>query len=329
MTVRGVDRSNRLAVGALGYSAPMNPLLFSRLAPRGFQRAAARQIPWVTRAVDAPGVEFRTFESKAAKATVSFHVFKPEIFDKEKERRFPVLFWLHGTSGGLPGIAPLSRFLGDAMRDGKIPPMLIVFPNGRFASMWCDSKDGKVPVETVVVKELVPLIDTLYRTAGKREGRLVEGFSMGGYGAARLGLKYPDVFAAVSILAGGPLDLDLQGPRARADPEGRDEILAMTFGGDIDFFKRQSPITIASKQARRVRGKLIIRQAVGTRDFTAEQNRAFSEHLKKLRIEHTFAEVPGVSHDTLGLLRGLGDANFDFYKKVFPATEGRPAGPTA
>ncbi len=297
----------------------MEALLFRRNSARALQRAEARQIPWVTRAVDAPGVEFLTFESKAAQATVSFHVFKPEIVDKETERRFPVLFWLHGTSGGLPGIAPLSRFLGDAMRAGKIPPMWVVFPNGRFASMWCDSKDGKVPMETVVVKELVPLIDRMYRTTGKREGRMVEGFSMGGYGAARLGLKYPDVFAAVSILAGGPLDLDLQGPRARADPDGRDEILGMTFGGDIDYFKRQSPITIASKQARKVRGKLVIRQAVGTRDFTADQNRAFSEHLKKLRIDHTFTEVTGVGHDTLALLSGLGDANFDFYKKVFSA----------
>lgn len=311
----------------------MEALLFRRnsplLARRALQRAAARQIPWVSRKVEAPEVEFRTFESKAAKATVSFHVFKPEIVDRETERRFPVLFWLHGTSGGLPGIAPLSQFLGDAMRDGKIPPMLVVFPNGRFASMWCNSKDGNVPMETVVVKELVPLIDRLYRTTGKREGRIVEGFSMGGYGAARLGLKYPDVFAAVSILAGGPLDLELQGPRARADPDGRDEILGMTFGGDIDYFKAQSPITIASKQARKVRGKLTIRQAVGTRDFTADQNRAFSEHLKKLRIDHTFTEVPGVGHDTLALLKGLGDSNFDFYKKVFSATEGRPVGSTA
>jgi len=308
----------------------MEALLIRRnsplLARRALQRAAARQIPWVTRAVDAPGVEFRTFESKAAKATVSFHVFKPEIVDKETDRRLPVLFWLHGTSGGLPGIAPLSRFLGDAIRDGKIPPMLVVFPNGRFASMWCDSKDGSVPMETVVIKELVPLIDKQYRTIGKREGRMVEGFSMGGYGAARLGLKFPDVFAAVSILAGGPLDLDLQGPRAQADPAGRDEILEMTFGGDIDYFKKQSPLTIASKQARKVRGKLTIRQAVGTRDFTAENNRAFSELLKKLRIDHTFTEVSGVGHDTMALLNGLGDSNFEFYKKVFAASGERPAG---
>ena len=89
---------------------------------------------WVTPAVTAPRVEFRTFDSKAAKTKVSFHIFTPEVYDSDKEGRFPVLYWLHGTGGGLSGIAPLSAFFGRAMRDGKIPPMLIVFPNGFAAS---------------------------------------------------------------------------------------------------------------------------------------------------------------------------------------------------
>ncbi|MFM7321659.1 MAG: alpha/beta hydrolase [Armatimonadota bacterium] len=284
---------------------------------RGPQRSVRDRIPWVTRPVEAPGVEFRTFESKAAKARVSFHVFTPERVAKDNEGRYPVLYWLHGTSGGLPGIAPLARLFGDKIGAGRIPPMRIVFPNGRFASMWCDSKDGKVPMETVVVKELVPHVDEAFRTVARREGRLVEGFSMGGYGAARLGLRFPDVFGAASILAGGPLDLELDGPRAIANPEGREEILEATFGGDMDYFRKQSPITIASRQAGKVRGKLLLRQAVGSRDFTADLNRKFSEHLKRLRIEHTFTEVPGVGHDTMALLTGLGDANETFYKQAF------------
>ena len=137
----------------------------------------------------APRVEFHTFDSAAAKAKVSYHLYTPEAYDTEKEQRFPVLYWLHGTGGGRAGIAPLSAFFDRAIREGKIPPMLIVFPNGLATSMWCDSKDGSVPMETVVVKELVPHVDATFRTVAAREGRLIEGFSMGGYGAARLGLQ--------------------------------------------------------------------------------------------------------------------------------------------
>ena len=277
----------------------------------------ASKIDWTLPPMTAPGIQHHTFQSAAAKAEVSFHLYRPAVHDTDKERRFPVLYWLHGTGGGRAGIAPVSAFFDQAIRDGKIPPMLIVFPNGLATSMWCDSKDGKVPMETVVVKELIPHIDATFRTIAKREGRLIEGFSMGGYGAARLGLKYPDVFAGFSCLAGGPLDLDLAGPRATGNPEERERLFQGTFGGDLDYFRAQSPLTLATQHADAVRGKLRIRIAAGLRDNTGPLNRAFSDRLTELQIEHTFTKVPGVGHDTLALLRGLGEANWLFYRDVF------------
>jgi enterochelin esterase-like enzyme len=277
-------------------------------------RTSAAPPAWVTPAVTAPRVQFRTFESLAAKTKVSYHVYTPAVYDEEPERRFPVLYWLHGTGGGLAGIAPLSAFFDRAMREGKVPPMLVVFPNGLAASMWCDSRDGSVPMETIVVQELLPHLDATFRTLAKREARILEGFSMGGYGAARLGLKYPEIFGAVSILAGGPLDLEFRGPRAAANPAERERILQDTFGGDVAHFKAQSPLTIAERNAAAIRGRSRVRQAVGSRDFTVELNRAFSAHLQQINIEHTFTEVPGVGHDTLALLRGLGERNWEFYR---------------
>jgi enterochelin esterase-like enzyme len=276
-------------------------------------RATAEAPTWVTPAAIAPRVQFRTFDSVAAKTKVSYHLYTPAAYDEEPERRFPVLYWLHGTGGGRAGIAPLSAFFDRAIREGKVPPMLIVFPNGLAASMWCDSRDGSVPMETIVVQELLPHIDATLRTVAKREARILEGFSMGGYGAARLGLKYPDIFGTVSILAGGPLDLEFRGPRTAANPAERARILQGTFG-DLAHFKAQSPLTIAERNAAVLRGKSRVRQAVGSRDFTAELNRAFSAHLQQLNIEHTFTEVSGVGHDTLALLRALGERNWEFYR---------------
>jgi enterochelin esterase-like enzyme len=269
---------------------------------------------WVSPAMRANRVEQRTFESAAAKTKVSYHIYTPEIYDKDKDRRFPVLYWLHGSGGGLAGIKPLSEFFDEAIRKEKIPPMLIVFPNGMASSMWCDSKEGKVPMEQVFIKELLPKVDRDFRTIAKREGRLIEGFSMGGYGAARLGFKNPELFGAVSILAGGPLDLDFQGPRAVGNPTERQRILNETFGGDLDDYKAKSPLTIVEGKAKDLRGQSRVRVVVGTRDFTAELNRAFSSHLKKHEIEHEFKLVPEIGHDTMALLKGLGEVNWDFYK---------------
>ncbi|HCN78380.1 MAG TPA: esterase family protein [Verrucomicrobiales bacterium] len=281
--------------------------------------AGAQGPSWVTPAVQAPHVAHHTFESSALQSKVSFHAYTPEVYELEKERRFPVLYWLHGTGGGLAGIAPVSAWFDAAIREGKMPPVVVVFPNGLATSMWCDSKDGAVPMETLVVKELVPHIDATFRTFAKREGRIVEGFSMGGYGAARLGLKFPEVFGAASCLAGGPLDLDFQGPRTRANPAERECILRTTFGGDLDYFRAQSPLTLAEKQAAAVRGKVFMRVAAGSRDFTAALNREFSSHLKRLNIDHTFIGVPGVGHETLPLLRGMGNEQWQFYRAALAA----------
>jgi enterochelin esterase-like enzyme len=245
---------------------------------------------------------------------VSFHVYAPEVYQREKEQRFPVLYWLHGTGGGLGGIAPVSAWFDAAIRDGKMPPVLVVFPNGLATSMWCDSKDGAVPMETIVVKELVPHVDATFRTIAKREGRIIEGFSMGGYGAARLGLKFPEIFGAVSCLAGGPLDLNFQGPRTKGNPAERERILQGTFGGDLDYYRVVNPLTVARQQADAVRDQVRMRIAVGSRDNTGPLNRAFADDLKKLEIAHSFTEVPGVGHETLPLLKGLGEANWEFYR---------------
>lgn len=290
-------------------------LIALALAP--LSAAQAQSPSWVTQAARAPRVEFHTFESKAANAKVSYHLYTPEAYDNEKGRRFPVLYWLHGTGGGLAGIAPLSALFDRAMREGKIPPMLVVFPNGLSASMWCDSKDSAVPMETVVIGELVPRVDATVRTIAAREGRIIEGFSMGGYGAARLGFKYPQLFGAVSILAGGPLDLSFAGPRALGNPAERDGILKNVFGGDLGYYRSQHPITVVQQGADAVRGKVHIRMAVGSRDFSEPLNRAYSETLKSLNIAHTFTVVPDVGHDTRDLLNGLGDANWGFYRAAF------------
>ena len=287
----------------------LTALLLSPLAS-----AREQSPPFVTPAVRGQRAEFHTFESKAAKAKVSYHIYTPEVYATESERRFPVLYWLHGSGGGLQGIVPVSAWFDAAIREGKIPPMLIVFPNGLASSMWCDSKDGSVPMETIVIRELLPHIDATFRTVAAREGRIIEGFSMGGYGAARLGFKYPQLFGAVSILAGGPLDLDFAGPRATGNPAERERILDSTFGGDLDYYRSQNPITVAQQQADAVRGKVRVRMAVGARDNTGPLNRAYSEHLKKLNIAHSFTIVPGVGHETLALLKGLGDANWEFYR---------------
>ena len=275
-----------------------------------------RGLAWVTDQVTAPRVVYRTFDSQAAAGKVSYHVYLPAKYD-EPGTRLPVLYWLHGTDGGLVGIRPMSQYFDEAIAAGKIPAMMVVFVNGLPRRLWADSKDGASPVETVFIADVISDVDKTFRTLAKREGRILEGFSMGGYGAARLGFRHPDLFAGISILAGGPLDLEFRGPRAQQNPRLREQILHDVCGNDLDYFKAISPWSAAATAAVALRDKkTVIRQLVGDRDGTRDQSRQFHDRMNSLNIGHDYYELSNVGHDARGLLTALGDRNGDFYRRA-------------
>lgn len=278
--------------------------------------ASQVQVQWVTREMKATRVSFHTFDSKAAKAKVSYHLYTPAAYDKEPKRKFPVVYWLHGSGGGLGGIPQIARHFDTAIEAGKTPPYLVVFVNGLVEGMYVDWKDGKAPLETVIVRDLVSHIDRNYRTVAKREGRMLDGFSMGGYGAARLGFKFPEKFRAVSIVGAGPMQEELiQTPRTGRQRAA--EVLTKVYGGDQAYFRSVSPRTLASKNATRIAKDSLVRIVIGDKDETFENNRLFHEHLKKLKIPHTWTVLPGVSHDPMGVLMAMGDENWTFYRAAF------------
>ncbi len=252
---------------------------------------------WVTPAVAAPRLSHGTFHSRVAGTEVSYHIYVPEAYDALTERRFPVLYYLHGHRGGLEGLMFLSRHFDAGIRAGAIPPMLVVFPDGMYEGMWCDWKSGKAPIETVVITELIPHIDATYRTIASREGRVIEGYSMGGYGAARLGFKYPTLFRGVSILAGGPLQHVLEQFPPRVSPQTRARVMRNVYGDDMGFFKALSPWELAESNAGAVSEHTCIRVQIGAQDEMLEVTRQFVAHLTSLGIPHSFEIVPGAGHE--------------------------------
>lgn len=283
------------------------------LAP---QKSSDSQINWITTVIKGPGVSFHTFDSVAAKSPVSYHIYKPKAYDQESTRRFPVVYWLHGSGGGLPGIPRVASWFDAAIEAGKVPPCLIVFINGLPEGMYVDWKDGSAPIETIIIKELLPHIDSSFRTIPTRENRILDGYSMGGYGAARLGFKYTELFKGISIMGGGPLQAELiQTPRAGRQRAA--EILDKVYGGDQEYFKSVSPRQLAVANAQALRTDSLIRQVCGDQDETYSNNIAFHQHLEKLGIPHQWQTLEGVDHNPMKTLATLGDSNWEFYNAVF------------
>jgi enterochelin esterase-like enzyme len=106
---------------------------------------------------------------------------------------------------------------------GDIPPAIIVMPDAD--STWF--VDRKEKMETAVIHDLIGDVEHTLRALDTRNGRLVAGLSMGGYGALRFVLKYPEMFAAAALLSPAIYDPE--------PPQGSGARRAGVFGGpDFD-----------------------------------------------------------------------------------------------
>jgi enterochelin esterase-like enzyme len=290
--------------------------------------STAAHAQWTTPPVAAPGLQYRSFWSPTAQATVSFHVYVPPAYDADPVMRFPVLYWLHGSGSPIAGIPAMRNWFASAMAQGRIPPMLVVFPNGMGASMWCDSKDGVTPMESVVIDDLIPHVDSTFRTIASRRGRIIEGFSMGGAGSGRLALRRPDLFAGVSMLGAGPMQLDfMDAPKGTGvPPEQRAELFERVWGSDPAYYLAEHPWTIAAQRAdAHIALRTRIRIGVGSLDAMLPANADFHSHLLALGVPHQLVVVPGVGHDALLTLQGLGLEGWNFYLDALATPCRQPA----
>jgi enterochelin esterase-like enzyme len=275
----------------------------------------------VTPSVEGSGLSFHTFRSQAAGTEVSFHIYAPPAYAADPDRRFPVVYWLHGSGGGVSGISRLSSLVDEAVATGRVQPFLLVFVNGLRMGMYVDWANGRAPLETVIVQELRPHVDANWRTIATREGRLLDGFSMGGYGAGRFGFRYPELFRSVSMMGAGPMQETLE-RTPRASRVQAEDLLRDVYGGGQDRFRAVSPRRYAEQNAATLARDSRLRLVIGDRDETLENNRDFHEHLTRLGIPHDWIVLPGVGHDPMGVLTALGDRHWAFYRDAFAAAGG-------
>jgi endo-1,4-beta-xylanase len=164
------------------------------------------------------------------------------------------------------------------------------------------------------MNELIPHVDATYRAITTREGRCIEGQSMGGFGAAHLGFKYADLFGAISISAGALIDFAAPRP---SDDVRRARVYNTVWGGDPDRFRADDPTTLASANADRVRGRTAVRIFCGDQDSLLERNAQFHKLLQTLDIEHEYTIVPGAGHPYDDKIERLGLHHFAFFRQAF------------
>jgi len=153
------------------------------------------------------------FPSKSTNTSRRAFVYTPPEYDRDPAKRYPVLYLQHGwgedeTAWSNQGHANL--IMDNLLAEGKCKPFLIVMTYG----MTNDIKFGGLrnfdikPFQTVLVDELIPYVDSNFRTLSDQSHRAMAGLSMGGMETKMITTANLDKFSHIGLLSGGTFSMD-------------------------------------------------------------------------------------------------------------------------
>jgi len=249
-----------------------------------------------------------TIQSKELHKSTPLYIYLPEGYATSR-KRYPVLYLLHGAYGSYKDWVEKTDVaeLADAYH------MILVFPDGSPFGWYVDSPfDSTYRYESYLVRELIPTIDSHYRTLGDRWHRGICGLSMGGHGAISLAEKHPDLFGSASSLS-GILDITRHPTQWHiADRLG-------PYGQNIRLWRQNSCYYLAPRLVN-AHVKLLFDD--GKSDFAFPENLAFHLRLDSLHVAHLFRVFPG-AHTWQYWAAHIGE-HLEFHNAVFEA--GAPNG---
>jgi enterochelin esterase-like enzyme len=203
----GANLQGGRAVNPLAPVAPQAPeegLTAYPVPPEGFN--VARE------GIGHGKLEVVEYDSRVLGIRRLLRVYTPPGYSAD--RKYPVLYLQHGlgnTSTEWPQRARVPIIADNLLADGKMPPMVIVFPSGNATATPGDEKQGDrtqasygIAYENDLLKEIIPFVESQYSVFTDRAHRAIGGMSMGGGQALNIGLSHLDSFAWIAAVAAAP-----------------------------------------------------------------------------------------------------------------------------
>lgn len=223
--------------------------------------------------------------------TISYRILYPVRYEypENREKRFPVLYLLHGITGHSSNWLENTRVALYATHYD----LFIVMVEGN-NGWYTDS--ATVPAdkyESYILQELIPDVEKQFRVSSERDGRAIAGLSMGGYGAIKFALKHPDMFALAASMSGA-LEAASWTDKEIKDPgEIRDSLL-QTFGPAESPTRKSNDLYKLARAMSASKTQLpYLYLDCGTEDFLFSNSRDFAKLLVELKIPHEYRQLPG------------------------------------
>ena len=242
-------------------------------------------------------VRERWYRSNTTQAWRRIYVYTPPGYDTDRETRYPVLYLQHGSGEderGWSNQGKVAFIMDNLIAERRARPMLVVMEKG-YATKPGEPQSprpGGPPgpgrmfqaFEEVVAKDLIPYIDSTFRTAPDRDHRALAGLSMGGFQAYQIGLNHLDLFSYIGGFSGAGGGF---GGGAFDSKTAHNGVMA-----DPDAFNRRVHLLFLS---------------IGTAEAPRMQDgvRGYNDNLKKAGIKTVLYESPGTDHEWLTWRRSL------------------------
>ncbi|MGB7200729.1 MAG: alpha/beta hydrolase family protein [Pyrinomonadaceae bacterium] len=227
--------------------------------------------------------------SKLMAREMPYRIILPADYKNSNETtRYPVVYLLHGLTGNFTNWIDKTK-LTEYTSKYKFIVVTTDGANGWYTDSATVTNDK---YESYIVKELIPEIDKKFRTIAERRGRVIAGLSMGGYGAIKFGLKYPEMFSSVGSFSGA---LGATSFTAKNAGPGIGAGIDKIFGLENSDTRKANDIfaLIRDASAEKVKALPYIYQSCGTEDFLIQNNRDFLALLNEKKVPHEYRELPG------------------------------------
>ncbi len=177
-------------------------------------------------------VEEATMKSDLLGCEKSYLVYLPAGYDADPEKKYPVLYLLHGAGDDHTGWRDkgvMQLICDEHIESGLCLPMIVVMPDasgegggpggGATKNRGYFNQPGW-PYEDHFFTEFIPYIEKTYRIVGDKRHRAVAGLSMGGGGSAAYAQRHPEMFSSACPLSGALGGMNRTTEAGRANPVG-------------------------------------------------------------------------------------------------------------
>lgn len=222
------------------------------------------------------------FTSKVLDLSVSVTALVPD--DIQESEKLKVMYLLHGYMGNHTDwvrYTSIERYLWNHR-------MIVIMPSA-MNSYYADMVYG-MPFFTFIASELPEYMEKLLPISKTREDRSICGLSMGGYGAFKVALTYPDQFAYAGSLSGA---LDVSSIRKLMQDTPRAKLYDAMFGKTPIEGTPNDLFHLVTQQVQFKQNMPRLFMACGTEDFLYQDNLRFKRHLEAHHVDVAYIEGPG------------------------------------